>query len=700
MKKISSIFRSGALIFTLCTGLLTGCQSNPSSTSDTPQLQTETSGLSSSNVKLSTNATSVEGQTGLYKLETDVFQGKEYMYLSSFGSNLLLISETNSQTEDFDYDTTPTFIFDVYDPTTDEIVSSLDTKNLDFTCDYYQVLDHQLVLFDYENYGFYFYNEKLSLENTIELDSDDRHVAFALYPSHKDDLYYINDESVAGIYAFEVSKNQYSLTPLESDGYDVSIQDVTDDGKYLLTSGLDSTNLSNQLCLIDPDSMAEITYIGKASYFIGDLVSGNYLYLADVEKNIFQYGSIDGTNKFVLTPPSSNAMIYDDNSIVIQSDPKLSDLEGTFNDPLTYQRYNTSGQCLNAFSFTYDGWITQPAYSDASQCMFFLVSETDKSPYLLIWDLVESSGDGSTLNIYDNFDSAVAEYNSQHANAFENGTDIETDSELFEDAVTAIPDIDSYDWGDLTSANNSATALENTFEIEIFLGPELPEHLAEFDLAQCLDPELAESSLDILEGILSIYPTGFLSQLVYGENQGLRVYLAGTITSDAEGIISEAGGFVTDINNYKVMVLDVNQSYDWSYSVNHEISHMIDKRLELHSTYKTDALYSEDKWNSYNPEDFCYLYSYEGYEDSDLYSQYPEYFMDFYAVTFPTEDRAMLFGAAMLNYLEGSGYEYLFDDPKNIAMQNKFSYYCQCIRDGFDTTDWPEVTPWEQVLVN
>ena len=58
----------------------------------------------------------------------------------------------------------------------------------------------------------------------------------------------------------------------------------------------------------------------------------------------------------------------------------------------------------------------------------------------------------------------------------------------------------------------------------------------------------------------------------------------------------------------------------------------------------------------------------------------------------------MLFGAAMSTSLEGYSYEHIFTDPENIAMQNKFAYYCQCIREGFDTTGWPETTPWEEML--
>jgi len=30
------------------------------------------------------------------------------------------------------------------------------------------------------------------------------------------------------------------------------------------------------------------------------------------------------------------------------------------------------------------------------------------------------------------------------------------------------------------------------------------------------------------------------------------------------------------------------------------------------------------------------------------------------------------------------------------VLLEKLDYYCRCIRDAFDTTDWPETVLWEQ----
>lgn len=65
------------------------------------------------------------------------------------------------------------------------------------------------------------------------------------------------------------------------------------------------------------------------------------------------------------------------------------------------------------------------------------------------------------------------------------------------------------------------------------------------------------------------------------------------------------------------------------------------------------------------------------------------YFDSDYSMTYPTEDRATRFAAAMTQA------PLLEESP---GMQKKLDYYARCIRDCFDTEGWPEVTAWEQPL--
>ena len=61
-----------------------------------------------------------------------------------------------------------------------------------------------------------------------------------------------------------------------------------------------------------------------------------------------------------------------------------------------------------------------------------------------------------------------------------------------------------------------------------------------------------------------------------------------------------------------------------------------------------------------------------------------------YALTFPTEDRAVLMAAAM----EQNSWDFEAGSGRRAKMQ----FYADCIRDCFDTTGWPQTTMWEQVL--
>ena len=71
-------------------------------------------------------------------------------------------------------------------------------------------------------------------------------------------------------------------------------------------------------------------------------------------------------------------------------------------------------------------------------------------------------------------------------------------------------------------------------------------------------------------------------------------------------------------------------------------------------------------------------------------SKYKDYFVDAYACTNSTEDRAQIMQHAM----DGDSYMFELRD----GLRAKLEYYCNGIRESFDTTDWPEETPWEKTL--
>ena len=259
--------------------------------------------------------------------------------------------------------------------------------------------------------------------------------------------------------------------------------------------------------------------------------------------------------------------------------------------------------------------------------------------------------------------------------------------------MTAIADSGQYDWGDLSKAHAYAAELGQKYGIELYIGPEVPDMLDVFHVKQVKNPDQVMDALETLDQILSIYPANFFEQLCYGELKGVRIYLAGTINGSQQDTISDPSGFVNTINEHTVMVLDTDYSWDWNYTVNHELSHMIDRRLDFYHTCNPDATYSEEAWNSYNPDNFTYLNSYDSYEDNRAYTSNRTYFIDSYGTTYSTEDRAEIFGTAVSDYLDGFTDDSVFSSDSPISY--KLQYYSSAIRDGFDTTGWPDQLPWE-----
>ena len=112
----------------------------------------------------------------------------------------------------------------------------------------------------------------------------------------------------------------------------------------------------------------------------------------------------------------------------------------------------------------------------------------------------------------------------------------------------------------------------------------------------------------------------------------------------------------------------------------------------------TRASFLRRKWNSFNPDSFSYDDSYANYNPDDPSNHISGYFIDSYGMTFATEDRSEIFGTAIDDYING-----IYDDARftdDSPIRNKLDYYSRCIRDGFDTKDWPDTMAWESVLTD
>lgn len=224
------------------------------------------------------------------------------------------------------------------------------------------------------------------------------------------------------------------------------------------------------------------------------------------------------------------------------------------------------------------------------------------------------------------------------------------------------------------------------------------------------DDKFAEQEYDVekirtafahLKNAVSSYPEGFFQQLKFGTYRTIEINLIGKIKNSNEAEVYESNAFVQLRDGKIIMVINITENIEGMEKIfYHESSHIIDAALDYDSTYREDAVYSEEKWNQRNPESFVnlnpemggYYGSYEMMPMEYYEEEFVPYFVDDYGKTFATEDRATIFENAMI------GNKQQFSTEIFQPLHDKLEYYCESIRDYFDTTGWPECTVWEEVL--
>lgn len=223
------------------------------------------------------------------------------------------------------------------------------------------------------------------------------------------------------------------------------------------------------------------------------------------------------------------------------------------------------------------------------------------------------------------------------------------------------------------------------------------DHIVE----QECDLQKVKTGLAMIEKALTSYPDGFFQQLRYGNYRKIEINLAGEIATKEQIDSYTPTAFLQHENGKITMVLNINETADIiEQNFYHESSHMIDKVLEHNALYRTDAIYSEEKWWSFNPKEFIalnpeyggYYVSYEMMPMEYYQELFTTYFANDYGKSFSTEDRATILEAAMM------GTSQIFSPNISKPLHDKLEYYCQSIRDCFDTTGWPTYTTWENTL--
>ena len=213
-----------------------------------------------------------------------------------------------------------------------------------------------------------------------------------------------------------------------------------------------------------------------------------------------------------------------------------------------------------------------------------------------------------------------------------------------------------------------------------------------------LNEEELAIALDTLDFAFSKYPEGFFEQLKHDSYTSIEIHVQGALAKDisTEDTIYISQAFVSYEDSKIILAMDGRGDYYENINpileqaIYHEVSHMIDRKLEFYSQYNADSsAYSEDGWCSLNPAGFVYSYDYNTCYDA-YKPEYRAYFVDDYSCSFSTEDRARI-----MEYAAIGSTDTFINKP---GLIEKLDYYCNGIRDAFDTTGWPEETIWEETL--
>ena len=232
-----------------------------------------------------------------------------------------------------------------------------------------------------------------------------------------------------------------------------------------------------------------------------------------------------------------------------------------------------------------------------------------------------------------------------------------------------------------------ARELASRYGVTVKIADECDTEFPSYTAQQTYDETMIANALSTLENVLAAYPEGFFDQLHYRENREVEFQFILNLSYKFSS--NWYVGFMEENRGTNVIGVNIDNA-TLDRTLHHEISHVIEKKLEHDATYREDALFSEEKWVSFNPEWFAYFGDEGAYPEFTQSYEYSLYFVDGYAGTDSNEDRARIFERAATGHTPSFiGYP---------GIQKKLEYYCQCIRDAFDTTGWPEVTVWEQTL--
>ena len=437
---------------------------------------------------------------------------------------------------------------------------------------------------------------------------------------------------------------------------------VLTDCAYLLASGLcgnllsfsytdRATQLQQSAVLSLSDGRVSAVPFSEAAY---DVQCSGELWLACGSEGSYFFGRSGRPRRLIFPEGVSTVSLLSENDRILtasysrdgSSSLRLYAPDGS---------YISSGQ----LSAEASGLYYDPVWSEAHGGYFFTRTGQDGRDRLYFWDLsIPSQGADLELAAFGEADTA--------------GSAVST--ELY----------------------SKAAELSDKYGVEIFIAEKALTQHVDYEITQELDEALISKGLAYTEAALAAFPEGFFKQLMFGSYKHIELHLSGKLSRSepASGELSFTNftGFADKGEGKLLVVVDISQSGSPQRTLYHELAHLIEYKLSFDAELREGALFSEENWNSLNPEGFSYPNSYTGLSNS-LYSDGNEaWFIDLYSRTFSSEDRARILEYAI------SGDSWCF--AASPGRLSKLEYLCTCIKDCFDSSSWSVLPPWEQTLAN
>ena len=265
---------------------------------------------------------------------------------------------------------------------------------------------------------------------------------------------------------------------------------------------------------------------------------------------------------------------------------------------------------------------------------------------------------------------------------------------------------------EITAEDNDqyAEELEKKYGVKLFIRNKAVRYFPDFAVNAMYDENTTNEALKLVEDVLGRYPKGFFKEFKYGDIKSFNIYLCGTLVQGSEYGISNPGGFALQYSGSQMVVMDISYTASIRTSLCHEIMHAMENRMEyLQEKGKLKASVFNN-WYKLNPKNHDYRYGYmdehgveydainnAAYTPSDEKSRDNVnniYYIDYYANTFPNEDRARIFENLMMADTELS-YEF-----NSTHLKAKAIYLCKMIRASFKTIPKNELMYWERFLGN